>query len=72
MEVAEDLCDCIAIINRGKLVGIGTIDDLRRQADKLGASLEDVFLRLTEQDSSVEDIVKKLRKSYKKKIEEMT
>jgi len=72
MEVAEDLCDRIAIINRGKLVGIGTIDDLRRQADKLGASLEDVFLRLTEQDSSVEDIVKKLRKSYKKKIEEMT
>jgi len=71
MEVAEDLCDRIAIINRGKLVGIGTIDDLRQQADKLGASLEDVFLRLTEQDSSVEDIVKKLRKSYKKKIEEI-
>ena len=70
MEVAEDLCDRIAIINRGKLVGIGTIDELRQQADKLGASLEDVFLRLTEQDSSVEDIVKKLRKSYKKKIEE--
>ena len=72
MEVAEDLCDRIAIINRGKLVGIGTIDELRQQADKLGASLEDVFLRLTEQDSSVEDIVKKLRKSYKKKIEEGT
>jgi len=34
----------------------------------LGASLEDVFLRLTEQDSSVEEIVKKLRASYKKKI----
>lgn len=71
MEVAEDLCDRVAIINRGKLVGIGTIDELRQQADKMGASLEDVFLRLTEQDSSVEDIVKKLRKSYKKKIEEM-
>jgi ABC-2 type transport system ATP-binding protein len=70
MEVAEDLCDRIAIINRGKFVGIGTIDELRQQADKLGASLEDVFLRLTEQDSSVEDIVKKLRKSYKRKIEE--
>lgn len=69
MEVAEDLCDRIAIINRGKLVGIGTIDELRQQADKLGASLEDVFLKLTEEDSSVEDIVKKLRNSYKKKIE---
>ncbi|MFX0011443.1 MAG: ABC transporter ATP-binding protein [Candidatus Hermodarchaeota archaeon] len=70
MEVAEELCDRIAIINKGKFVGIGTIDELRKQANKLGASLEDVFLRLTEQDSSVEDIVKKLRKSYKKKIEE--
>ncbi len=70
MEVAEDLCDRIAIINRGKLVGLGTIEELRNQADKVGASLEEVFLRLTEQDSSVEEIVKKLRKSYKKKIEE--
>ena len=68
MEIAEDLCDRIAIINRGKLVGLGSIDELRQQADKLGASLEEVFLRLTEQDSSVEEIVKKLRASYKKKI----
>ena len=71
MEVAEDLCDRIAIINRDKFVGIGTIDELRQQADKLGARLEEVFLKLTEQDTSVKDIVKKLRKSYKKKIEEM-
>lgn len=70
MEVAEDLCDRIAIINKGKLVGLGTIEELRTQADKVGSSLEDVFLRLTEQDSSVEEIVKKLRKSYKKKVEE--
>jgi len=70
MEVAEDLCDRIAIINKGKLVGLGTIEELRNQANKAGASLEEVFLRLTEQDSSVEEIVKKLRKSYKKKIEE--
>ncbi|MHA1508683.1 MAG: ABC transporter ATP-binding protein [Promethearchaeota archaeon] len=72
MEVAEDLCDRIAIINTGKLVGLGTIEELRTQADKAGSSLEDVFLRLTEQDSSVEEIVKKLRKSYKKRIEEST
>jgi ABC-2 type transport system ATP-binding protein len=70
MEVAEDLCDRIAIINKGKLVGLGTIEELRTQADKAGSSLEDVFLRLTEQDSSVEEIVKKLRKSYKKRIVE--
>ncbi len=71
MEVAEDLCDRIAIINKGKLVGVGTIEELRKQADKFGASLEEVFLKLTEEDSSVEDIVKKLRNSYKKKIKEI-
>ncbi|GAH79121.1 unnamed protein product, partial [marine sediment metagenome] len=65
MEIAEDLCNRIAIMNKGKLVGIGTMNELRQQADKLGASLEDVFLRLTEQDTSVNEIVKKLRKSFK-------
>ncbi|MHA1473146.1 MAG: ABC transporter ATP-binding protein [Promethearchaeota archaeon] len=64
MEIAEDLCDRIAIMNRGKIVGIGTMDELRQQADQVGANLEDVFLRLTEQDVSVNEIVKKLRKSF--------
>jgi ABC-2 type transport system ATP-binding protein len=65
MEIAQDLCDRIGIINKGKMVGIGTIEELRKQADRLGASLEDVFLRLTEQDTSVNEIVKKLRSSFK-------
>jgi ABC-2 type transport system ATP-binding protein len=64
MEVAQDLCTRIGIINKGKIVGIGTIDELRQQANKIGANLEDVFLRLTEQDTSVSEIVKKLRKSF--------
>ncbi len=65
MEIAQDLCDRIGIINKGKMVGIGTIEELRIQANKVGASLEDVFLRLTEQDISVNEIVKKLRQSFK-------
>jgi ABC-2 type transport system ATP-binding protein len=67
MEIAQDLCDRIGIINRGQMVGIGTIEELRRQANKVGASLEDVFLRLTEQDTSVNEIVQKLRASFKVK-----
>ena len=67
MEIAQDLCDRIGIIHKGKIVGIGTLEELRQQADKLGASLEDVFLRLTEQDTSVNEIVKKLRASFKMK-----
>ena len=65
MEIAQELCDRIGIIHKGKMVGIGTLDELRQQADKVGATLEDVFLRLTEQDISVNEIVKKLRKSFK-------
>ena len=65
MEVAEELCDRIGIINNGKMVGIGTIEELNTQSNKIGAKLEDIFLRLTEQDTSVEEIVKKLRKSFK-------
>jgi ABC-2 type transport system ATP-binding protein len=67
MQIAQELCDRIGIINKGKIVGIGTIEELRLQADKVGASLEDVFLRLTEQDISVNEIVKKLRQSFKMK-----
>ena len=67
MEIAQEICDRIGIINKGKMVGIGTIEELRLQADKVGASLEDVFLRLTEQDISVNEIVKKLRASFKTK-----
>jgi len=69
MEVAQELCDRIGILNKGKLVGIGTIEELRQQANKVtGESLENVFLRLTEQDTSVDEIVQKLRSSYKKKF----
>jgi ABC-2 type transport system ATP-binding protein len=67
MEIAQELCDRIGIIHKGKIVGIGTLEELRQQANKIGASLEDVFLRLTEQDTSVNKIVKKLRTSFKMK-----
>ena len=65
MEIAQDLCDRIGIINNGKMVGIGTLEELRSQADQMGANLENIFLRLTEQDTSVNEIIKKLRKSFK-------
>lgn len=67
MEIAEEMCDRIAILNKGKIVTIGTMDELRKKSDKIGASLEDVFLKLTEQDESVNKIIKKLRKSSNKK-----
>ncbi|MGV9171624.1 MAG: ABC transporter ATP-binding protein [Promethearchaeia archaeon] len=67
MEVAEDMCHRIAILNRGKIVAVGTMEELRKKANKLGASLEDVFLKLTEQDESINNIIQKLRKSSSQK-----
>lgn len=50
MEVVERLCTRIAIIQKGKLVGQGTIAELREQAGEDGA-LEDVFLKLVSPDA---------------------
>lgn len=62
LEVAQEVCDRICIINKGKAVATGTMDELSKLADKVGADLEEVFLKLTEQDESVEKIVRDLRK----------
>ena len=46
LEVAEAMCDRIAIIQNGNIVASGTMDELRQQTQE-GLSLEDLFLRLT-------------------------
>jgi ABC-2 type transport system ATP-binding protein len=46
LEVAEAMCDRIAIIQTGKIVACGTMDELRQQTQE-GLSLEELFLRLT-------------------------
>jgi len=48
LDIAQQLADRIGIVDRGRLVGCGTLDTLRRQAE-LDGSLEDVFLKLTEE-----------------------
>jgi ABC-2 type transport system ATP-binding protein len=47
LDVAEQVADRIGIINQGRLVALGTLDELRRSA-KPGSRLEDIFLELTE------------------------
>lgn len=46
LEVAERLCDRIGIINRGRLIAIGTMEELKG-ADR-AETLENIFLELTE------------------------
>jgi ABC-2 type transport system ATP-binding protein len=55
LEVAERLCDRVAILDRGRLVAEGTLDELRRHAPGAG-SLEDVFVALThgEEDEEIQ------------------
>jgi ABC-2 type transport system ATP-binding protein len=47
LKVAEDICDRIGIINRGRLIASGSADDLPREANIRSADLEQVFLNLT-------------------------
>jgi ABC-2 type transport system ATP-binding protein len=47
LEVAEVMCDRIAILYRGKIAAQGTMDDLRQQTASDGMRLEDLFLKLT-------------------------
>jgi ABC-2 type transport system ATP-binding protein len=48
LEIAERMCDRVGILNRGRLIASGNLQDLRAQAHTgAGATLEDLFLQLT-------------------------
>jgi ABC-2 type transport system ATP-binding protein len=57
LDVVERLCDEVAVIDRGRIVAHGTLDQIREQR-ALGqdASLEDVFLKLVAADVTREDL----------------
>jgi ABC-2 type transport system ATP-binding protein len=46
LEVAEAMCDQVAIIQHGRIIAAGTVAELRRQ-HQADASLEELFLKLT-------------------------
>lgn len=46
LSIAEEMADRIGIINGGKLIAVGTRDELRTQSGSSG-QLEDIFLSLT-------------------------
>ncbi len=49
LAVAEEICDHIAIINKGKIIAEGSVDELKKQTG-LMSRLEETFLRLTNQE----------------------
>lgn len=47
LEMAEEMCDRIGILHKGRLIAQGTPRELREMAGESGGDLEAVFLRLT-------------------------
>jgi ABC-2 type transport system ATP-binding protein len=57
LDVVERLCDEVAIIDRGRIVAQGTLDEIRSQRELGGqATLEEVFLKLVSADVRREDL----------------
>jgi ABC-2 type transport system ATP-binding protein len=57
LDVVERLCDEVAIIDRGRLVAQGTLDQIRAQREVgQDATLEDVFLKLVSAQVRREDL----------------
>src|SRR5437868_11818777 len=53
LSVAEEMADRIGIVHQGKLIALGTRDELRRQSGAAGA-LEQTFLALTAQEAELQ------------------
>ena len=54
LEVAESLCDRIAIIQGGHIRAEGTMAELRKNASDGAVGLEDIFLKLTGENAARE------------------
>ncbi|HKX63496.1 MAG TPA: ABC transporter ATP-binding protein [Verrucomicrobiae bacterium] len=54
LSVAEEMADRIGIIHRGKLVAVGTREELRQQTGVTGP-LEETFLTLTAQEANLKE-----------------
>ena len=61
LEVAEEMCDRIGIIDHGELIAEGTVEELRQKAGSGSEErLEDIFLKLTGEANFLEEWVEKI------------
>jgi len=56
LEEAERLCDRIGIIDRGRLIAVGTIEELRNKSNQKGEKLEEIFLELTSSSTTQSEV----------------
>jgi len=59
LEIAESMCDRIGIIQDGKLLAVGNMEELRKLSRDDKGNLEEIFLQLTGGDEDI-DIIKSL------------
>ncbi len=64
MEIAQQICSRIGIIDKGRVIAEGTLDQLRSQTRGVGETLEEVFLKLTHEESEVADTTRMLREAF--------
>jgi len=60
MEVAERICTRIGIIHEGKVIAEGSLDQLRNKTGGKNETLEEVLLKLTNEESEVTDATRML------------
>jgi ABC-2 type transport system ATP-binding protein len=63
MEVAEQLCTRVGILDHGVLRGEGTMAQLREGAARGDATLEEIFLGLTQEEAGVRAAVESLERT---------
>ncbi len=54
LEIAEKLCDRVGIIDRGRLVAEGSMEELRGRMRQPGINLEEVFMAVTGEGAEAE------------------
>ena len=47
LEVAQEMCHRVSIIQKGRIIAQGTVDDVKRMAGSTDEHLTSVFLKLT-------------------------
>ena len=47
LEIAEEMCDRIGIIQDGRLIAVGNVKELREMSGAVGKRLEEIFFKLT-------------------------
>ncbi len=60
LEIAEKIADEIGIINDGKMIAQGSLEDLKKRVGT-ESSLEDLFLKLTGEEEEIKALVEELK-----------